>query len=293
MLRASVSNSSREISLILEQAEAKLAAADIETARLDAQLLLADAAHVDRTVLLAGSIDLSPEILARFDAMLQRRIAHEPIAYIIGHREFYSLEFEVNRDVLIPRPHTETLIDAALAFIAKRPSARVLDIGTGPGSVAIAIAANAPGVEVVATDISDAALTVARRNAARNQVSDRIKFVRADLFEPRDSGPALGQFDIIVSNPPYIVDDEVASLEADVRDFEPHLALKSGQDGLDFFRRIIAQVKAHLLPDSLLALEVGAGQDSAVAEILSGADLHPAGVINDLDGIPRVVTARR
>lgn len=293
MLRASASNSSREISLILEQAEAKLAAVGIETARLDAQLLLADAAHIDRAALLAGSIDLSPEVLARFDAMLQRRIEHEPIAYIMGHREFYSLEFEVNRDVLIPRPHTETLVDAALAFIAQRPSARVLDIGTGPGSVAIAIAANAPGVEVVATDISDAALTVARRNAARNQVSDRIKFVRANLFEPCDSGPALGQFDIIVSNPPYIVDDEVASLEADVRDFEPHLALKGGQDGLDFFRRIAAEVKSHLLPEGLLALEVGAGQDSAVAEILSGAELRPAGVINDLDGIPRVVTAHR
>jgi release factor glutamine methyltransferase len=293
MLRASASNSSREISLILEPAEAKLAAAGIETARLDAQLLLADAAHVDRAALLAGSIDLSPEIAVRFDAMLQRRIAHEPIAYIVGRREFYSLEFAVSRHVLIPRPHTETLVDAALAFIAKRPSARVLDIGTGPGSVAIAIAANAPGVEVVATDISESALAIAPRNAVSNGIASRVRFVRADLFEPCDSGSALGQFDIVVSNPPYIADAEVALLEADVRDFEPHLALKGGADGLDFFRRIATQIKSHLVPDGLLALEVGAGQDSAVAEILSRADMHPAGVIKDLDGIPRVVTAHR
>ena len=292
MLGASASNSSRDIARTIEEAAAKLAGAGIESARLDAQLLLAEAAQVDRATLLASSIDLSPETIARFDTMVGRRVAREPIAYILGRREFYSLEFEVTPEVLIPRPQTETLVDVALEFVAARPSARVLDIGTGPGSVAIAIAVNAPGVELVASDVSEAALAVARRNASRNRVSGRVRFVRANVFESLDAESALGEFDLIVSNPPYIVDTDISSLERDVRDYEPHLALKGGTDGRDFFTRIAAGAKSHLRPGGLLALEVGAGQDGAVAEILTAAGLHPAGVINDLDGIARVVTAR-
>jgi len=291
MLRAKASSASA-LSVVLEQAMARLAAAGIENSHLDAQVLLAEAAHTDRATLVAGSIDLTPEVAARYEAFVGRRAAHEPVAYILGRREFYSLEFEVNRDVLIPRPHTETVVDAALEFIAGRPRARVLEIGTGPGPIAIAIAVNAPEVGVIATDISAEALQVARRNAERNGMAERVSFVRADVFQPLDAATALGRFDLVVSNPPYIVSQAISGLEPDVCQFEPHLALRGGDDGLDFFRRIAADAKLHLVKDGLLVLEVGAGQDTPVAEILKKAGMHPQRVINDLDGIARVVTAR-
>jgi release factor glutamine methyltransferase len=276
----------------LEAAATSLAAAGIGSAHLDAQLLLAAAAHVDRAALLSGSVNLSPETLAQFRALMARREAREPVAYILGRREFYSLEFEVNREVLIPRPHTETVVDVALEFITEHPRARVLDIGTGPGAIAVAVAVNAPQVSVVATDIWPPALALARRNAISHNVAERIGFVATDLFERLDAGPALGKFDLVISNPPYIVDDQLALLEAEVRNFEPLVALRGGPDGLDFFRRIAAGVKSHLERDRLLVLEVGAGQDSAVAAILTAAGMHPEGVIKDLDGMARVVTAR-
>jgi release factor glutamine methyltransferase len=286
------SSQTPKASVVLEAAAASLAAAGIGSAQLDAQLLLAAAARVDRAALLSGSVDLSAETLAQFEAMMARRRAREPVAYILGRREFYSLEFEVNREVLIPRPHTETVVDGALQFIAEHPRARVLDLGTGPGAIAVALAVNAPQISVLATDIWPPALALARRNAASNGVAERISFVAADLFERLDSGPALGKFELVISNPPYIVDEQVASLEAEVRNFEPQVALRGGPDGLDFFRRIAAGVKSHLQQCSLLLLEVGAGQDGAVAAILAAAGMHPAGVIKDLDGIARVVTAR-
>jgi release factor glutamine methyltransferase len=292
MAGPTASNPSRNASVVLEAAAAKLVVAGIGSAQLDAQLLLAAAAHVDRAALLSGSVDLSPETLARFEAMMARREAREPVAYILGRREFYSLEFEVNREVLIPRPHTETVVDVALKFIAEHARARVFDIGTGAGAIAVAVAVNAPHVSVVATDIWPPARALARRNALSNRVAERISFVAADLFERLDGRAALGKFDLVISNPPYIVDDQVASLEPEVRDFEPQVALRGGRDGLDFFRRIAAGVKSYLERDGLLVLEVGAGQDSAVARILTSAGMHPAGVINDLDGIARVVTAR-
>jgi len=292
MLRANASGTSEAL-VLLERAAARLASAGIETSQLDAQVLLAEAAHVNRAALLAGSIKMTSEITARFERFIARRVAREPVAYIVGRREFYSLEFSVTPDVLIPRPQTETVVDAALDFIAGRPRARVLDIGTGSGAIAIAVAANAPQASVVATDISPPALAVARRNAARNRVAEGIRFVRGDIFQPTDDAPALGTFDLVISNPPYIVDAEVAGLERDVRDFEPHLALRGGPDGVDFFRRIARDAGRHLADDGLLVLEVGAGQDIAVAEILDKAGLHPVRVINDLDGIARVVTARR
>lgn len=292
MPRPTASTQIPKVSVVLEAAAASLAAAGIESSRLDAQLLLAAAAHVDRAALLSGRVDLSPQTLARFASMMARRAAREPVAYILGRREFYSLEFEVNREVLIPRPHTETVVDVALELIADHPRARVLDLGTGSGAIAVALAVNAPEVSVVASDIWPPALALARRNAVSSKVAERIGFVAADLFERLDAGPTLGKFDLVISNPPYIVDDQVARLEAEVRNFEPLVALRGGPDGLDFFRRIAAGVKSHLERGSLLVLEVGAGQDSAVAAILAAAGMHPAAVIKDLDGIARVVTAR-
>ena len=291
-MRAGADASEVQVPAAVERATRRLQAVGIESARLDAQLMLAEAAHVDRAALVAGSVALSPETLDRFNTMVARRVRREPLAYILGRREFYSLEFEVNRDVLIPRPHTEPVVDAALAFIAGRPDAAVLEIGTGPGPIAIAIAANAPQASVVAVDISGPALEVACRNAARNRVSDRIKFVRADVFLPLDGARELGRFDLVVSNPPYIVDSHLASLEPDVREFEPRIAIAGGADGLDFFRRIASGLRSHLRAGGMVVLEVGDGQDNAVRTILADAGMRPADVINDLDGIARVVTAR-
>lgn len=292
MPRPTASRQTPKASVVLETAAASLAAAGIESAQLDAQLLLAAAARVDRAALLSGRVDLSPQTLAQFAPMMARRAAREPVAYILGRREFYSLEFEVNREVLIPRPHTETVVDVALEFVADHPRARVLDLGTGSGAIAVALAVNAPEVSLVASDIWPPALALARRNAVGSKVAERIGFVAADLFERLDAGPTLGKFDLVISNPPYIVDDQVARLEAEVRNFEPLVALRGGPDGLDFFRRIASGVKSHLERGSLLVLEVGAGQDSAVAAILAAAGMHLAAVIKDLDGIARVVTAR-
>jgi release factor glutamine methyltransferase len=292
MPRPTASSQTPKASVVLEAAAASLAAAGIESAQLDAQLLLAAAAHVDRAALLSGSVDLSSKTLAQFAPMMARRTAREPVAYILGRREFYSLEFEVNREVLIPRPQTETVVDVALEFIADHPRARVLDLGTGSGAIAVALAVNAPEVSVVASDIWRPALALARHNAVSVKVAERIGFVAADVFERLDAEPTLGKFDLVISNPPYIVDDQVARLEAEVRNFEPLVALRGGPDGLDFFRRIAAGVKSHLERGGLLVLEVGAGQDSAVAAILVAAGMHPAAVIKDLDGIARVVTAR-
>jgi release factor glutamine methyltransferase len=292
MPRPTASSQTPKASVVLEAAAASLAAAGIESAQLDAQLLLAAAAHVDRAALLSGSVDLSPKTLAQFAPMMARRTTREPVAYILGRREFYSLEFEVNREVLIPRPQTETVVDVALEFIADHPRARVLDLGTGSGAIAVALAVNAPEVSVVASDIWRPALALARHNAVSVKVAERIGFVAADVFERLDAEPTLGKFDLVISNPPYIVDDQVARLEAEVRNFEPLVALRGGPDGLDFFRRIAAGVKSHLERGGLLVLEVGAGQDSAVAAILVAAGMHPAAVIKDLDGIARVVTAR-
>jgi len=286
------SSHTAKASVVVETAAASLAVAGIGSAHLDAQLLLAAAAHVDRANLLSGSVDLSPETLRHFAAMIDRRAAREPMAYILGRREFYSLEFQVNREVLIPRPQTETVVDVALEFIAEHPRARILDLGTGSGAIAVALAANAPQVSIVATDIGRPALALARRNAVNTKVAERIGFVAADLFERLEAGPGLGKFDLVVSNPPYIVDDQVARLEPEVRNFEPQVALRGGPDGLDFFRRLAAGVRSRLEPGGLLVLEVGAGQDRAVATILAAAGMHPAGVIKDLDGIARVVTAR-
>jgi release factor glutamine methyltransferase len=278
---------SQALSSALDDATRRLAAAGISTASLDAQLLLASALRSDRALLLAGAVNLSPQALSDFDTILARRITREPLAYILGHREFYSLDFEVTRDVLIPRPQTETLVEVALRCIGNRP-VRALDIGTGSGAITVAIAVNASNAEIVATDISSAALEVARRNAARNKVTDRVRFVCSPVFPPDG-----GTFDIVVSNPPYIVHDEIDLLEPEVRDFEPRIALDGGPDGLDFYRRIAADAPQRLVAGGLLALEVGAGQDRAVREILDRAGMRDIECTKDLDGIPRVVTARR
>jgi release factor glutamine methyltransferase len=274
---------------IVDAAARTLAQAQVENPRLDAELLIAEAAGVTRANLFAGSIDLDDEPQRRFEELVGRRVAREPLAYIVGHKEFYSLEFELGRGVLVPRPETETIVDLALKFAAERPNCRLLDIGAGCGAIALAIASNAPGVRVVAIDISTDALAIAHRNAMRLGLESRARFIHADCWDTLDGGEPLGRFDIVVTNPPYVCDSEIALLEPEIRDFEPRIALDGGPDGLNFYRRIVGGLGDHLIAGGAVILEVGKGQAATVAAMLQAAGCVDVRVSNDLGGTPRAV----
>lgn len=263
-----------------------------DTPRLDAEILLAHARNCPRIALYTHFEDeLSEPIRARMRELVQRRAQSEPVAYLVGHREFFSLDFVVNKDVLIPRPDTETLVMAALDAAKPQASAKVLDLCTGSGCVAIAIAKNCPSAQVTATDISPAAIAVATENAAKHGVQDRVDFATGDLFA---AIPAEATFDIIVSNPPYVTTAELETLAQDIRKYEPRGALDGGADGLDIVRRIIGDAPAHLRPGGRVFLEISPEQGAAVSERLrtQGAWAHEK-LIKDLSGKVRVATASK
>lgn len=276
----------------VDEASRRLAVAGVESSHLDAQLLMAEAAGVTREAVVTGSIDLSPSILKKFDAMVARREQREPIAYIVGHKEFYSLDFEVNPSVLIPRPETELVVSAALECIGGRDNARVLDIGTGSGAIAIAIAVNAPNAQITAIDISSDAIAVASRNVRRHRVEDRVTIRRGDCFHMLDGGAALGTFDAIVSNPPYLADAGIASLEPEVHRFEPRIALSGGATGFDVLRRITSDAREHLEANGELIVEMAACHMADVLGEIVSAGLKVVDLINDLSGQFRVARAR-
>lgn len=279
-----------ELKALLQFAIERLTAAGVDQPRLDAELLLASAANSTRERLLTGAITPDDGCRRRFLDLVEKRVARMPLAYLLGRREFYSLEFEVSPEVLIPRPETETLVAAALAIIGGA-APRIIDLGTGPGTIALAIAANAPRVRVVATDISAGALAIARRNAARMGLGDRVELRRADCWTALDDAGPLGCFDLIVSNPPYIRDADLAALAPEVRDYEPRLALAAGSDGLELYRRIAAGAPVHLNHGGELMVEVGQGQAPEVAAVVRAAGFTRTAVHNDLAGIERVVEA--
>jgi len=278
-----------------------LRASGSRSPRLDAELLLATALGVDRTELFRTPERVLTGIEERrFDGYLVRRQAREPVAYIRGRRAFRAIELEVTPAVLIPRPETETLVDVALEALAAVPEGGhaasapyeplALDVGTGSGCIALALAAENPFVRLVATDVSEAAVKVARRNAARLGLGGRVDIRLGDLL---DDLPAQMRFDLIVSNPPYIPEAEYRALEANVRDYEPRLALHGGEDGLDVYRRLIPAAAARLRPGGVLAVEVGAGQAAAVRSLCAAAGaFRPAQERADLAGTARVVWAR-
>jgi len=271
----------------------RLARAAIESARLDAELLMAAAARSSRAAVIIDAAEIDATVLERFERMVARREAREPLAYIVGHREFFSLEFEVCPGLLVPRPETETLVETALDFLNGRLSATILDIGTGSGAIAIAIAKNAPAVRIVALDISKVSLEVAARNTRRHRCADRITFLHGDCFAALDAARYGSPFDLIVSNPPYIAEAEFATLAPEVRDFEPRIALAGGRDGMGFYRRIAAGLSRWLGRDGEVMLEVGAGQVDAVEAMLRAAGCLAGVRVRDLLGVERVVRARR
>ncbi|GAC1561003.1 MAG: peptide chain release factor N(5)-glutamine methyltransferase [Polyangiales bacterium] len=262
----------------------------IDSARLDAELLVAHALEIDRMrVILDANRPLEGAELALLRDLVRRRRAFEPIAYLRGYREFYGLKFKVDRRVLVPRPDTETLVDAALARSAHvSMSMRQLDLCTGSGCVAIAMARQRPTAMVFASDVSSGALAVARDNALRLGAYN-VAFTEGDLFAPLPGE----RFDVITANPPYIASAELATLMPDVRDHEPRLALDGGADGLDLVRRIVAEAPEHLEAGGVLALEIGAGEAAATVALFAARGFEDVRVHRDIARIERVVSGVR
>ncbi len=263
-----------------------------DTPRLDAEILLAHARSCRRI-----------ELYTRFDEPLtdaeravmrdlaKRRAKSEPVAYLVGHREFFSLDFRVTPDVLIPRPDTETLVVELIDAARSLASSRILDIGTGSGCIAVAAAVNLPAAQVTATDLSEAALAIARENAQTHAVADRIRFLHGDLFAPL---PANEQFEVIASNPPYIADRERETLQNDVRRYEPHTALFAGPSGTEILFRLVDGAASRLTPGGTLLLEVSPEQADAVrSRVEVNGNYEAARVVKDAAGLLRVLRARK
>ena len=268
---------------VLRAATERLAASS-PTPRLDAELLMAEALGVSRSKLLLGR--MSAQTPERFAALVARRLAHEPVAYIVGRQEFYGLDLILTRDALIPRADSETLIDAARAELAGSPT-RILDLGTGSGALLLAAMSVWPGAEGTGTDRSAAALEVARGNAARLGFAPR--WVERDWAVP-DWADALGRFDLVLANPPYVEDG--AALARSVRDHEPAGALFAGPEGLDAYRVLIPQVPGLLAEDGLAVFEIGHTQADAVAALAAAAGLA-ATLHRDLAGRPRALALKK
>jgi release factor glutamine methyltransferase len=264
--------------------------------RLDAEVLLAHARGCKRIELYTAYGEVATEeTRTAFRELVKRRAEGTPVAYLVGHREFYSLEFEVNPDVLIPRPETESLVVALLDSVKARTAAdapvTIADVGTGSGILAICAAKFVPTAQVTAIDISPAALAVAKRNAERHKVADRITFIEANLLS---SEPAEARIDYIVSNPPYVSNAEMQGLAGDVRDHEPELALRAGETGTDVIAPLIEQSAVRLKPGGSLFIEISPMIAPAVEDLLRQQPTLEAGTtIKDLAGHARIVQAIR
>jgi release factor glutamine methyltransferase len=269
-----------------------LAQRGCESARLDTEVLLAHALGCRRIDLYVRHDEEPDEaVRQRFRELVRRRVEGCPVAYLVGRKEFYSLDFEVGPAVLIPRPDTEWLVEDCLRLARALTEPAVLDVGTGSGCLAVTVAVRHKGARLTAVDVSGDALEVARRNAARHGVADRIDFRQGDLFAPLQSG---SRFDFILSNPPYIPTAEVETLAPGVRDFEPRLALDGGGDGFGLFDRLVGDAPEYLEPGGYLLIEIGAAQEEAARsriEALAGYELAPT--LRDAEGRPRVLRARR
>jgi release factor glutamine methyltransferase len=301
----------------LKTAMAQLRAAKVPSSTLSAEILLMHVLDRDRAwIYTHPEATIDPPTAQKYFALIARRAAGEPTQYLTGKQEFWGLEFEVNRDVLIPRPETEHVIEVALERLGARgirirldtgepsPPLRVADVGTGSGCLAVALAHELPHATIVATDISPAALEVARRNAARHSVADRIHFLETNLLEACMHGPTITNhesqvtsheshlFDLIVSNPPYVAQNEAATLEREVRDHEPHAALFGGPTGVEIYARLIEQTHSLLRSGGVLVLELGYNSAEHVLAIFAAQPGWTGiSITNDLAGIPRVLAA--
>jgi len=270
----------------------------VENPRLNAELLLARSLNLSREGLYRSLHNLLQEKEREaLEKMIQRRISGEPLQYILEHQEFWSIDLKVDSRVLIPRPETELLIEQSLPILSEISLKRnpvVLEIGTGSGAIAIALAKEAKNLFLMATDISRDALILAKENAKSTGVLERIKFVAGDLFSPFHPTKGRAPFDLILSNPPYIIRRKISTLAEEVKDYEPRIALDGGEDGLAFYRCIIPEASFYLREGGWLLLEVALGQSGSVSEMIEkeGNFLGPQ-CIPDLSGIGRVVKAQK
>jgi release factor glutamine methyltransferase len=289
------------IRTVLRDAFAKLRAAGVPSHTLAAELLLMHALGRDRTWLYAHPEEnVSAGNAVHYFELIARRANGEPTQHLTGKQEFWGLELEVTPDVLIPRPETEHVIEVALDRLAVRElragrkqtltgeGLQIADVGTGSGCIAIALAKELSGATIYATEISSAALAVARRNATRHNVTDRVRFLEGNLL-----GMVATQFDLIVSNPPYVGRQEAETLAREVRDYEPEIALYGGEEGYEFYADLVMQSAAHLKPGGILVLELGHNSLPAVRPLLDSSQWANVSVTNDLAGIPRVIAAER
>lgn len=260
----------------------------IESARTNAELLLANIIGCKRLELyLSFDRPLSETELQKYREQIKRRGSFEPLQYITGKVEFYGLELKVNPSVLIPRPETELLVENILNQFSKEKKPIILDIGCGSGNIAIALAANLPAAKIVSTDVSAEALKVAEENSERHKVSDRIKFVKHNiLVNDLNNFP---KFDCVVSNPPYVSKESFSSLQREIKDFEPRIAVTDNSDGYTFFRTIIEKARAKLKEDGKLFFEIAQGQSEEVQEIMMKNNYINIGVIKDYQNIDRVI----
>lgn len=275
---------------VLDWTTKRFSEAGIGSARLEAQLLLAHVLKCTRTQLyMAFDKPLAEPELAAYRELIKRRLAGEPVAYLLGEHEFWGLPLYVDPHVLIPRPDTETVVEVARGTRADRAApCRVLDVCTGSGALALALAKELPAAEVVATDVSPEAVAIARRNAERNGLASRVEVRQGDLF-----APVAGEtFDLIVSNPPYIASAVIPTLSAEVQR-EPRLALDGGADGLVFYDRICAEAPRHLAPGGALVVEHGFDQADAVRARFVAAGFSDVTLVHDLGKNPRVTWGRR
>lgn len=280
-----------DIRTLLHRSTRELADGGSPSPRLDAEVLLMNFLKTDRLQLfMHPERELTEEECAGYSRWIERRRRGEPVAYITGKKEFWSLLFEVSRHVLIPRPETECLIEEVLQCYGRDSGdLRIIDIGTGSGAIGIVLAGELPSALVTSTDISPGALEVARRNAGRHGVAGRMEFIEGDLF-----ASAAGEFDVIVSNPPYIPEGSYPLLPEGIRAFEPREALVAGPDGVAFHRKIIGQGAGRLKPGGRIFLEIGEGQKGAVETLFQEEGLYDSiGIRADYGGIDRVAMARR
>ena len=283
---------------LLAGARRRLKEAAIDTADIDARLLVEAATGASRLDLLAATDRaIAADAVARLDDWIDRRAAGEPVGRILGTASFYGLDFALGPDTLEPRPDTETLVEVALAAVRSGRIAgaspdgtglRLLDLGTGTGAIAVTLLARLPEASGLATDLSAGALDVARRNASRNGVGNRLDFALGDFF-----AAANGSFNLVVSNPPYIASDIIGDLDREVRLHDPRLALDGGPDGLDAYRAILGGIDDHLVPGGFLAVEIGWDQGESVATLFGTAGLMEIEVHRDLGDRERVVSGRR
>ncbi len=271
---------------ILHQGKLQLKSADIESANLDARILLEHVLDVEHTYLIRyGDEMISNDVVRQYHTLLCRRIDGEPVGNILGYREFWSLNFLTNEHTLEPRPDSETLIESVLKYQPNRSvEHKILDIGTGTGCLLLSLLSEYPKATGVGVDISDPALVVAQKNASQLGLSSRVEFIKNNWVEE-----VKGRFDIIISNPPYIPSVDIAHLAEDVRNFDPHLALDGGEDGLNPYRKIIPKTKSLLKEGGIAVFEFGQGQEEDIEKICADSGLQIMGFRKDLAGITRCI----